>query len=649
MKAFGYTRDQAVGRSLAGLLIPPRFHDVHARGMAHYLKTGECAILGQRIEVMALCADGSEFPAELTVTVIASKPAPIFTAFLRDITERKRATAALEERVRLALLTGDVAIALTRGDTLAAMLDLCSAALIEHLPIASARIWTVREGTRTLVQVGGAGEVDPTQACIAIGETPVGRVAATLRPHVANGTIADDPSFTQTEWVAFKGLTVFAGYPLLVSGRLLGAIALYGKQPLGDATLLALAALVDQIALGMDRKQLDDQFRQAQKMEAIGHLAGGIAHDFNNLVTVINGFADLLGDHIGGNPEARPLVEEIAKAGNRAAALTRQLLAFSRKQVLQPKVLDLNALIRDLSKMLPRLLGEDVELQLALGAIPPIHADPGQLEQVIVNLAVNARDAMPTGGTLTIETSEAILDGPYAELHAEVKPGAFVRIAVKDTGTGMDAKTLARVFEPFFTTKGPDRGTGLGLATVFGIVKQSDGHIDANSAIGAGTTFYVYLPAHRAAQPAPALREIRLPPLGGTETVLLVEDEAGVRRLTRHLLRLKGYRVIEAGDGEEAIQIAAQHPGPIDLVLTDVVMPRMSGRELVQRLHENRRGLKVLYMSGYTDDAVVRHGVFEECVDFLQKPFSPLVLTQRVRQALDGNVETPRSLSAASF
>src|SRR6185437_14802447 len=223
-----------------------------------------------------------------------------------------------------------------------------------------------------LVPWGGAGEIDRAFHPVAIGKSPVGRVAATMRPHIANGTVAGDPSLTQTEWAAFKGLTVFAGYPLLVSGRLLGVIALYGKQPLGEATLLALPALVDQIALGMDRKQLEDQFRQAQKMEAIGHLAGGVAHDFNNLVTVINGFADLLGSHIGGNPEARPLVEEIAKAGNRAAALTRQLLAFSRKQVLQPKVLDLNALIRDLSKMLPRLLGEDIELRLALGAIPSI-------------------------------------------------------------------------------------------------------------------------------------------------------------------------------------------------------------------------------------------------------------------------------------
>ncbi|MBN9522360.1 PAS domain S-box protein [bacterium] len=384
------------------------------------------------------------------------------------------------------------------------------------------------------------------------------------------------------------------------------------------------------------RKTLEEHLRQAQKMEAVGRLAGGVAHDFNNLLTVITGFAELLHGMLDDRPDARPLVEEIGKAGRRAAGLTRQLLAFSRKQVLQPKLIDPNALLADLGRMLRPLLGEDIELALTLApAVRRVRVDPGQLEQVVMNLAVNARDAMPTGGRLTVETGNATLDEAYAEFRPEVRPGNYVRLAVTDTGAGMDRAVADRVFEPFFTTKGEGRGTGLGLATVYGIIKQSGGHIEVTSEVGTGTTFEVYLPA---ADEAPGSRVgVALPDRapGGRETVLLVEDEEAVRELAARVLRTKGYHVVEAADGAAALATAARHPGPIDLLVTDVVMPRLGGRELAARLAETRPGLRVLYLSGYTDDAVVRHGVTEAQVAFLQKPFGPDALAGKVREVLD--------------
>ncbi len=382
---------------------------------------------------------------------------------------------------------------------------------------------------------------------------------------------------------------------------------------------------------------LERQLRQAQKMEAVGRLAGGIAHDFNNVLSVILSYSDaLLIDLQPSDPATRD-IEEIRNAGLRAAELTRQLLMFSRQQVLAPKILDLNDVLTSMDKMLQRILGADIEL-VSLPARPlgRVRADPSSIEQVIMNLVVNARDAMPTGGKLTLETADVVLDEAYAQAHLGVKAGEHVMLAVTDTGTGIDSATLARIFEPFFTTKEAGKGTGLGLSTVFGVVQQSGGSVWVYSEVGTGTTFKVYLP--RVDAPAEPAARPSVPPttLRGTETILLVEDDDQVRAVAKGILRKSGYHVIEAASAGEALLHAEGHPSPIDLLLTDVVMPQMSGPALAKRLASVRPAMKVICMSGYTDDSIVRHGVLESHVAYLQKPITPHTLTTKVREVLDG-------------
>jgi len=385
-----------------------------------------------------------------------------------------------------------------------------------------------------------------------------------------------------------------------------------------------------------DQKMLETQLRQAQKMEAVGQLAGGVAHDFNNLLTVITGYTQLAMSRIDEEHPLHQDFEQVLKAAFRAAALTRQLLTFSRKQILQPVVLDLNAVVSELEKMLRRLIGEDVLLKTALSpGLGHIEADAGQIEQVIMNLAVNARDAMPHGGKLTIETANIFLGEDYARRHIGVKAGAYVMLAVSDTGVGMDANTQARMFEPFFTTKEPGKGTGLGLSTVYGIVKQSGGSIWVYSEVGQGTTFKAYFPLTSKDSHGYTLSSDGDAVLNGSETLLLVEDDEMVRTLTRQVLETYGYRVLEASCGGAAIDVCQRHKKRIDLLITDVVMPEMSGRDLVTRVSELRPGMKVLFMSGYTDAAVVHHGVLDPKTPFLQKPFAPEALARNVRRLLD--------------
>jgi PAS domain S-box-containing protein len=386
-----------------------------------------------------------------------------------------------------------------------------------------------------------------------------------------------------------------------------------------------------------ERRALEQQLQQSQKMEAIGRLAGGIAHDFNNLLMVISGYSEFLLDRLGPDPALRGPAQEIAGASQRASSLTRQLLAFSRKQMLAPKILDLNGVVTENLKMLTRVIGEDIDLVMvpapALGAV---RADAGQIDQVIMNLAVNARDAMPSGGKLTIETSNVSLDEEYARFHAPLRPGDYVMLAISDTGLGMDSETQSHIFEPFFTTKGP-KGTGLGLSTVYGIVKQSGGYIWVNSEPGKGTSFKIYLPriAERAepAQVVAANESAFTEP--GTETILLAEDEANLRYLARQFLEKQGYKVIEAADGAVAMQIAVAHEGVIHLLLTDVIMPGMNGRELAQRISEIRPQTKVLYMSGYTENVIGHNGTLDAGVRLLQKPFTLRDLKSKVREVLD--------------
>jgi PAS domain S-box-containing protein len=384
-----------------------------------------------------------------------------------------------------------------------------------------------------------------------------------------------------------------------------------------------------------ERRNLEDQLRQSQKMEAVGRLAGGVAHDFNNLLTVIKGYTELMLEEFREHDPMRGELEEIRKAADRASALTRQLLAFSRQQVLAPKVLDLNSVVTNMDKLLRRLLGADVHLSAKLDvSIGRIKADPGQLEQVIMNLAVNARDAMPIGGKLLIETYNADLDENFARDHVGSRPGPYVMLSVTDTGSGMSETVRQRIFEPFFTTKEAGKGTGLGLSTVYGIIKQSGGYIWVYSEIGKGTTFKVYLPRVDAKVDSTLPVAIAPQSAFGRETVLLVEDEDGVRALVRQVLHKHGYNVLEARHGGEALLHCERHKGDIELLLTDVVLEQMGGPELAKRLTAIRPEMKVLYISGYTDDAVIHHGVSTGTA-FLQKPFTTDALAKKVREVLD--------------
>ncbi|MBP3954857.1 response regulator [Gemmata sp. G18] len=389
-----------------------------------------------------------------------------------------------------------------------------------------------------------------------------------------------------------------------------------------------------------ERKQLEGHLRQAQKMEAIGRLAGGIAHDFNNIMTVITGFSELLlADGVLSEPmrpaERMESLRNIHDAGMRAAALTQQIMAFSRKQVLVPCVLNLNAIFRDIGVMIKRLIGADIEFVTDLAPdLGHVKADPTQIGQVILNLAANARDAMPKGGRLVVTTRNTELDEATAHRHLDVEPGWYAMLSVRDTGFGMSDEVLAHVFDPFFTTKGVGEGTGLGLATVYGIIKQSRGHVEVSSSVGNGSTFRVYLPLVVEPATPPTTREQRLS-AKGHETILLVEDEETVRLMTRMMLERSGYKVLEAPDGLEAVAVAEKHWPPIHLLITDLVMPHLSGREVAERLTALKRGLRVLFMSGYTEDTIVQQGVESAGIDFLHKPFSLSALTGKVREILD--------------
>jgi len=399
------------------------------------------------------------------------------------------------------------------------------------------------------------------------------------------------------------------------------------------ATMMADGRILALVRDATERKRLEEQLRQSQKMEAVGRLAGGVAHDFNNSLGVILGYTELLMRQADEGQRAK--LEQILKATRRASSLTRQLLAFSRKQIVDPKVLDLNALVSDLEGMLGRLIGEDVDLAIVPGAdLGQVKADEGQLEQVVMNLCVNARDAMPDGGMLRIETANSDLAAGHSAQHELIPPGRYVMLAVSDTGGGIDEKILDRIFEPFFTTKAEGKGTGLGLAMVYGTVKQAGGHVRVRSEVGRGTTFEILLPRLDEPVSAPDAEEAPMP-AGGWETILLVEDEGALRAIAREILEEHGYRVIEAEGPVEAIEIAKRHPDSLHLLVTDVVMPGMNGRLLAERLRSARPDLRILYMSGYTDDVIAHRGVLESGTLLLEKPFTARALLGRVRMALE--------------
>ena len=387
-----------------------------------------------------------------------------------------------------------------------------------------------------------------------------------------------------------------------------------------------------------EKKILEAQLAQSQKMEAIGTLAGGVAHDFNNLLTIIIGNAELALMNVIKDESLRTGIEEIKKAGERAASLTRQLLAFSRKQIVQPKILDINELLTDIEKMLGRLIGDNIELlTIPNPALWRVEIDPGQIDQIIINMVVNARDAMPQGGKLTIETANADLDKNYFREHGieEEKSGHYVMLAVSDTGSGMDKETQEHIFEPFFTTKEVGKGTGLGLSTIYGIVKQNNGFIWVYSEPGQGSAFKVYLPKVRGDAELDEKEQTPVDDLSGSGTVLIVEDDDGLRKLAQAVLQQHGYRVLDAENGEDALRVSKEHEGPIHLLLTDVIMPKMGGKKLAERLQPLYPRMKVIYMSGYTDNTIIRHGVLAPKLNFIQKPFTPEGLARKVRKAIE--------------
>ena len=432
---------------------------------------------------------------------------------------------------------------------------------------------------------------------------------------------------------------------IVVSSRsggqeVLEALKAGAADHLSRRNLMRLNAAVEReiraVKARRERVLLEEQFRQAQKMEAVGRLAGGVAHDFNNLLTVITGYSDLLLAGRDLKDNQRTALEEVRRSAERGGQLTGQLLAFSRRQPMQSKTVSINALILQTEKMLRRLIGEDIELvTIPASAEDAVEADPGRLEQVIMNLVVNARDAMPSGGKLTIETVAVTLDASFSAKQLGVAPGRYITISVVDTGTGMSEETLSHIFEPFFTTKGATRGTGLGLATAYGIVVQSGGAIKIMSELGKGTTARIYLPLSGKVAPVAAASQQSSERLSGAETVLLVEDEARVRKLMVGVLTGRGYKVLEATRGEEALRVCREYQGQIDLAVVDVVMPEMSGPDLVQKIESRLKAKRVLFISGYTEEAIVHHGVESTGASFLQKPFMPDDLARKVREILD--------------
>ena len=543
-------------------------------------------------------------------------------------------------------MMGEVSLAVSRNPgLLEEVLRQCADILVRHLDLAAVRVWVLNSDDRVLelrASAGLSGRLDGAESRIPLGHSAIGQIAEERRPRVTNALVENSGS--EQAWAAREGLVAFVGHPLLVEGRLVGVAAAYARTPLDDVGLSGFVSAAGEIAQCIERQRVEEalrgseeQVRQLQKMEAVGRLAGGVAHDFNNLLTVITGHSQLLLRQLPPGDPLREGLDLIEATAVRAGWLTRQLLAFSRKQNLAPVVLDPNDVVSGMATMLERLIGDDVELVFRPdSSLGRVRVDSGQLEQVIVNLVVNARDAMPEGGRITIETADVELDAAYAGLHFGVRPGSYVMLAVTDTGIGMGAETQSHIFEPFFTTKEPGKGTGLGLATVYGIVKQSDGHIRVQSQPGEGTTFKIYFPLVDAPLGQPA----RAAPLGpapeGAETILLVEDQADVRLVVRRVLQNAGYIVLDASTPGDALELAGRHTGPIHVMLTDIVMPQMNGRALAALLKRRCPAMRVLYMSGYADT------VLDPGTAYLQKPFTPDTLVRTVREVLDTVVGTSR-------
>lgn len=714
---FGHRRADVLGKQIADVVIPPSLRADHVRGMKRYLETGEGQVIGKRIELSALRADGREFPVELAISRVPMDGPAVFTGFIRDLSDRKHAErqlrelAAIVESSRDAILSRTVDGVVTSWNAAAERMYGYSAEEIvgrsimmlapperrQELDAINERLGrgeivepfeTVRvRKDGTLIEVESSISPIIDESGRVVGASAISRdiserkrVYAALRESEAryrdlfeNATdliaivdlesrfTAVNEAFVRTlgysreeligrrvgelvppEWherlqQAYDGklggkldATVYEHELLAKDGRRI-QVEVASRLIEREGHPIGTEAICRDIS---ERKHLEEQLRQSQRLESIGRLAGGIAHDFNNLLTVITGYSEALLDQ--GDASIEPELAEIAAAAERATILIRQLLAFSRRQVLQPKVLSLNDVVAGIMPMLTRLIGEDVDFVASLDpALDPVLADPNQIEQVLLNLVINARDAMPHGGKLTIETGNADLDESYVAEHPEARRGRHATLVVSDNGVGMDAETLARVFEPFFTTKPVGAGTGLGLSTVYGIVKQSGGNVWAYSEPGGGSTFRLYLPAvaeplaEAAAEPPKVVTPI------GTEKILIVEDEDQVRALAAGALSKRGYEVLTTASPVEALRLADSKERPIDLLLTDLVMPEMNGQELAEHVAARIPSVRVLFMSGYADEAVMHNGTLEAGTAYLEKPFSGRDLALKVREVLD--------------
>jgi PAS domain S-box-containing protein len=652
----GYTREEALRMNLMQAIAPE--HLEKARQMIGRKLAGEEDTIYD-LEIIA--KDGSQIAVEVNTSLIFQDGVPVgVQGIARDVTERKRAEEMLHAADRRAveeyerLLDRLAKLALTFGTardllTIYRGLRDFSLSLTPSFGLVICSYDETREVREGLYSYLNGAEFEvPFMEPLPVRSGPAGRVIKSGTVNISNDYLKDlrhtVPVFLGFEEDQNTPRSALIA-PMTIMGRTIGTIEVQSHQLAAytreHATAMHMAGnlaanAIENVRLLELEREKEEQLRQSQKLEAVGQLAGGIAHDFNNLLTVINGYSQLSLMGLHDKDPLRSNIEEVKKAGERAAALTRQLLAFSRKQVLQPKVLDLNLLVSEIEKMLQRLIGADIELRTALEPeLGRIKGDPGQIEQVLMNLVVNARDAMEGGGKLTIETQNVYVDDGYVSQHLAVTPGSYVMLAVSDTGIGMDEQTQKRIFEPFFTTKELGQGTGLGLSTVYGIVKQSGGNIWVYSEVGQGTTFKVYLPRVDEEAQVYKVSLQTQEGLSGKETILLAEDEEIVRKLVCEVLKSQGYEVLEAANGSAALLLCERLQGPIHLMITDIVMPEMSGRELTDRLAGLRPEMKVLFMSGYTDDTIVRHGLLESDLAFLQKPFTPHALARKVREVLD--------------
>lgn len=660
----GYTEEELIGTSFVDITHPQDI-DI-GKAQARKLLSGETPYI--QTEKRYVTKSGQTLWVNLTASLIRDEDGtPLYKlTMVEDITERQRAKRLLQALNQAALTMEQ---ALTQEKVFAAIAGefnklgfACGVLLTDT---GNEQLIPQYFSTATQGDEAAANQPDPeaTERALPIESAPV--FVETVRDNktVLIEGVADIPQVavqplkrTTSQLANFlqRPKTILA--PLIAEEEVIGLLTVHADD-LNQRDIPAITAFAHQMAAAwrkaellqdleqnlQELKRTQAQLLQAQKMEAIGRLAGGVAHDFNNLLTTTIGYTDLLLKDLPVGSPLRADLEQIRIAADRAARLTRQLLAFSRKQVLQPKVLDLNAVVTGMERMLQRWIGEDVDLVTVLEPqLGSVQADPGQIEQVVMNLAINARDAMPAGGRLTIETANVDLDACYAHEHIDAQPGRYVMLAVSDTGVGMDAETRSHLFEPFFTTKERDRGTGLGLPTVYGIVKQSGGNIYVYSEPGQGTTFKIYLPRVEKTADRPRSRPTPIKLLRGSETVLLVEDEKAVRALVRRVLRQSGYTVLEAQQANKALRICRQYEEPIDLLITDVVLPGgTSGPDLARDLKGTHPEMEVLYISGYTDNAIVHRGVLDPGVAFMQKPFTPAALARKVRQVLDAPRNDP--------